>query len=321
MNRNYKGGEPIRNSKEESIGNSKGKEIGYRDRLARALRLIDDHEERYNQLQDEKLNNKMYIKMSRDGSLGKELAFRLIENKKWEVVADNIKKFKPSDHKEIADFLIEKWCYSELGNNINNFEWLDIKNIVKKVIEKCSSKRDIYLFFWYENSDIRWLDKEIAKLLIEKWYYRIIADNIKSFVELDKDIADLLIKNQDQWKIIYHLDLFEWLDKDIFMSIYDWSIKSLWYVVSGLSSFEWLDTEVAKIIIEEWDENDIAGLASGLISFKWLDKDIGDLLIEEWYIEDVAQNLNSFEELGEEIKNLLIEKWYDLYVEMYPDKF
>ena len=292
------------------------KQQNYRDRLAKLL-LSKDKSERYDILEKEKKTNKMYIESSRDGSLSKEIAFSFIEDEEGEVVVNNIKKFKSTDHNDIANLLIEKWYCWELGKNIKDFKWLNHKDIVKKTIQK--SPREVDWLFYHGN--LEWLDKEIADLLIKEWEIRTLAENIKSFVELDKEIADSLIKKHEEWKIIYKLRLFKWLDKNIFMSIYDWSMKSLWIVSYGLSSFEWLDTEVAKIIIEKWEENDLGWLVIGLSSFNWLDKEIADLLIKEWYIKGVAQNLSSFKNLGEKIKNLLIEKWYDLYVEMYPDKF
>ena len=274
-----------------------------------------------NKLENEKITNKMYIETARDGSLSKEIAFDFIENKKRVIVVDNIKKFKQQDHKEIADLFIEKWYYRELGRNRKDFEWLNHNNIVKKAIQKTPWKiRDLL-----DNNNFEWLNKETAKLLIEVWEERVLLENLKSFRWLDKEIFLYFYEWDYSWDDIILLfrnmedmyDTFEWLDKEVAkLLIETWQDTEIF---SNSFDKEIFDKEIARLIIDK--NKDSWFLSHELWFFKWLDKEIADLLIKDWYIESVAQNLNSFEKLGEEIKNLLIEKWYELYVEMYPDKF
>lgn len=89
-----------------------------------------------------------YLKKFKE--LDKKIAYRLVElwdvdyringilvrgSKYGEGIANNIKSFKKSDHKEIADMLIWGWYSGSVVDNIKDFEWLD-ENIAKLLMKK-----------------------------------------------------------------------------------------------------------------------------------------------------------------------------------------
>lgn len=89
-----------------------------------------------------------YLKKFKE--LDKKIAYKLVElwdtdyringilvrgSKYGEGIANNIKSFKKSDHKEIADMLIRGWYSGSVVDNIKDFEWLD-ENIAKLLMKK-----------------------------------------------------------------------------------------------------------------------------------------------------------------------------------------
>jgi len=265
-------------------------------------------------------------------SLNSNIIMRMLENKfGWYFVVKYIDKFK--DIYRVPNKLIDKWFSEVLAHDLGNFRSLS-STIAKKLIEKNHIREvavnlDSFLPWW--------LQTDIAKILMEYWYTKQVAEHLRIFRELNDEIAEKLINEWYVNKLAQWLESFEWLSQKIAeMLIYHWELIS---VATNYYRFEWLDIKwaVEKLFKEnKWRdlaeniakfpfrdrEYIVSKLAQWLKSLEWLSQKIAEMLIQHWELLSVATNYYRFEWLDREwaVEKLFEEnKWW--YLAENIDKF
>jgi hypothetical protein len=148
----------------------------------------------------------------------------------------------------------------------------------------------------------------MANKLIKSWNIDILAKNLHKFERLSNDIAKKLIKNWYLDSLAKNLPSFQWLNKDIAKAV----IKD-WYgsFINCLNSFSQLDNQIAYILINHKDYNE---LAHYIRSFCNLDNKILIALLVNCtkYSQNLLQNRAVFQEWWEPNNDLLLmlkRKW------------
>ncbi len=163
------------------------------------------------------------------------------------------------------------------------------------------------------------LNKEIAKLLIEKGRARDVVENINKFPDVDQETAKLLVEKGQAEAVVQNLDKFVGLDhKEIATLMIEKDQAGA--VAQHLDKFVGLNKEIAKLLIEKYWAG---AVAQHLDKFAGLDhKEIATLIIEKYQAEAVVKNLDKFTEMNhKEIAILMIEKGQAWAVAQHLDKF
>ena len=245
-----------------------------------------------------------------------DIARRLIEKGRGDLVVGFLSRFKGADHVDIAHLLIKEGDEWSVARYLPNFKGLD-SDIAHRLIEK-----------GYEESvanhlsNFEGLDSDIARRLIEKGYEKSVDKHLSKFEGLDSDIAHRLIEAGSLWGLVENLSAFKELDHaDIVRRIIETGNgMRAYFVAEHLSNFEGLDADIAHRLIEEGYGGRVA---LHLSSFKGVDHtDIARRLIEKGSGEYVALHLSNFEGLDHtDIARRLIEKGSGEYVALHLSNF
>jgi hypothetical protein len=152
------------------------------------------------------------------------------------------------------------------------------------------------------------LDENTANKLINSWNIDILAKNLNKFEKLSNNIAKRLIRNWYLDSLAKNLPSFQWLNKDIAKAI----IKDRYGSFKNcLNSFSQLDNQIAYILIDNKDYNE---LARHIRSFDHLDNEILIALLVNCtkYSQILLRNRGVFHEWWEPNKDLLFSlkrKW------------
>jgi len=157
-----------------------------------------------------------------------------------------------------------------------------------------------------KNSDK--LDENTASKLINSWNIDILAKNLNKFEKLSNNIAKRLIRDWYLDSLAKNLPSFHWLNKNIAKAV----IKDRYGSFKNcLNSFSQLDNQIAYILIDNKDYNE---LAHHIRSFDHLDNEILIALLVNCtkYSQILLHNRGVFHEWWEPNKDLLFSlkrKW------------
>lgn len=190
---------------------------------------------------------------------------------------------------------------------MENFE----KNSTKKFNSRSSKIKEnqtSYLLSLLTQKKSDKFDEDMANKLIKSWNIDILAQNLHKFERLSNDIAKKLIKNWYLDSLAKNLPSFQWLNKDIAKAVIKDRYGSF---INCLNSFSQLDNQIAYILINHKDYNE---LAHYIRSFCNLDNKILIALLVNCtkYSQNLLQNRAVFQEWGEPNNDLLLmlkRKW------------
>ena len=150
---------------------------------------------------------------------------------------------------------------------MENFDKNDAKRLNSKNSKiKESQTSSLLSLLIQKNSDK--LDEYTANKLINSWNIEILAKNLHKFERLSNNIAKRLIRNWYLDSLAKNLPSFQWLNKNIAKAV----IKDRYGSFKNcLSSFSQLDNQIAYILINNKDYNE---LAHYIRSFDQLDNEI-----------------------------------------------
>lgn len=130
---------------------------------------------------------------------------RLWEEKDLEDLKENLEKYNSGKRTgklsiNDADLLIGHWEYTIALSNIDTFFSRDHKQIIMKMIDYIVTKpaelTDFISVFHTNKEKIRWLDKNVAKKILDtknKGLIEMLLDDVEIFSGLDKEIARAII--------------------------------------------------------------------------------------------------------------------------------
>lgn len=140
--------------------------------------------------------------------LDNEVARKLMRDKKaCDYVVTNLGKFELYNGDAIS--LIRDWHGVHVAKDLDKFIGVDYNRIAEELIKQKE---------WYiierNLSKFKWLKKEIARILLDKWYYNSVLENIDKFEWLT--LEEIRKKLVDLWHWHYvaeHPEKF-WLKKE-----------------------------------------------------------------------------------------------------------
>jgi len=225
-------------------------------------------------------------------SLDSNIIMRMLENKfGWYYIVKYIDKFK--DIYRVPNKLIDNWLSEILAHDLGKFRSLS-STIAKKLIEKnyireVAINLDSFLPWW--------LEVDVAKILIEYWYTKHVAEHLRIFRELNDEVAENLINEWYVNKLAQWLESFGWLSLNVAETlIQHWEILS---VATNYYRFEWLDIKWA--VEKMFEENKWRDLAENIAKFPFRDR--------EYIVGKLAQWLKSLEWLSQKTAEMFIQYW------------
>lgn len=199
------------------------------------------------------------------------------------------------------------YYFNIIAINMENFDKNDAKKFNSKSSKfKESQTSSLLSLLIQKNSDK--LDENTANRLINSWNIDILAKNLNKFEKLSNNIAKRLIRNWYLDSLAKNLSSFQWLNKDIAKAI----IKDRYGSFKNcLNSFSQLDNQIAYILIDNKDYNE---LARYIRSFDHLDNEILITLLVKCtkYSQILLHNRAVFNEWWEPNNDLLLSlkrKW------------
>lgn len=164
-------------------------------------------------------------------------------------LAENLKVSRKfwSVWRKVATILLKKWKW-----NPTYFYSSWTRKAWKDVAESLVKSKEWTRVLACNIRHFKWLDKKIAKKLIDCWYEFEVAKDLYRFEWLDLTIAENLINTRQWWYVIKYMYKFKWLDKEIAKKFIDSDSREFVIFLNNINIFEWLDEEVAKKMTEKW---------------------------------------------------------------------
>lgn len=231
------------------------------------------------------------------------IANRLIDDKRGQIVAFYIDKFQGLDYVAVANRLIDDGDVVALLNNLEKFQGLDHVSIVNRLINSNYAYRLTEYLDKFQDVD----HVDIANRLIDAKKGRSVITHLDKFQGIDyKDVANRLIDSQQGEEIATYLDKFQNVDHvDIANRLIDkYQGKE---IPRCLNNFQGLNhVDIANRLIANHDGRNVAAY---LDNFQGLDyKDIANRLAGSNDIWGLAANLDNFQGLDHVyIANLMID--------------
>lgn len=183
---------------------------------------------------------------------------------------------------------------------MENFDKFESKKNNSK-ISRLRENQISYILSLLAQKNVDKLDEDIANKLIKSWNIGLLAKNLLKFEKLSNDIAKKLIRNWYLEDLAKNLPNFQGLDKNTAKIL----IKDrYWCFKYSLLSFTKLDNQIAYILINNKDYNELARYIG---SFDHLNNDILITLLVNCtkYKQILLYNREVFYEWWEPNNNLL----------------
>ena len=139
----------------------------------------------------------------------KEIVEMLIKRDYWWLVFENIDKIKELFNKDVMKFLCKKNVFHRwVMLSLEKFEWLN-QEVAEYMVEKG------YSWIVLDNLDnFKWLNhKKLAEQIIDYWDWEDLIDYLKNLKWLDGEVAKKLVEEW-YWKYVERNPEYFWLKKD-----------------------------------------------------------------------------------------------------------